>query len=351
MNYSKDLKLCSVISLLVIFGCSNEAPKLTEPETETGEVSFVIQLPSSPTKTIKNQTKSVGDPLGEHPWLDEEYVSCAYGFDEFGVPIPTDVKELRAHVKLVKTNDPTPDHPGAKNIAITINIHSREDGTIVTEPVTIDANTEYAITDFIVHGTEPFNPTIFFSDVDENAEFAAYVEKTTPHKFTIPPFTKINIEFPVLCARGRDPLRFGKPKFVLNREEAFCIPIFIDVCDKYGEDFVASGFVSVKKLMRKVVPVIADFQNLTPVKDELQSGIISYLCFSDDIDREDSEEWFLIQISYKNPDNAAETIVKSEIASLNVIKQYLSSVNWDKTYEFMDVAICGGAFCIFNCKE
>ena len=344
MEKVEKLKVLSVVSLFVLFACSNEAPKEPVPNPTIGELSFVIQLPSS-------QTKAVGDPLDENPWESDEYVSCAYGFDEFGVPIPTDIKALKAHVKLEKTLDPTPEHPGDKNVEFTINLYSRDDGTMVTQPITIDANAEYSITDFIVHGTEPFNPTIYFSDVDENAEFAAYVDKTTPHKFTIPPFTKTAIEFPVLCARGRNPILFGKPKFVLNREEAFCIPIFIDVCDKYGEEFVADGFVAIKKIMQKEKPSVTDFESLTPVKDELNTGLISYVCFSDNIDRDDAEEWFLIQVSYKNPDDASQTIVKSEVASLNIIKQYASSVNWDKTYDFLDIVICDDKFCVFDCVE
>lgn len=345
MKHQGKLKLYAVASLLVVFGCTNETIKDSEGDNaETAEVSFILQIPA-------DQTKAVGDPLDDHPWVSEAYTSCAYGFDEYGVPVPTDIKTLRAHVKLEKTLDKTPEHPGEKKVEFTINLLSREDGTLVTEPITIDANTEYSITDFIVHGTEPFNPTIYFSDVDENAPFAAYVEKTTPHKFTIPPFTKINMDFSVLCARGREPLAFGKPKFTLEREEAFCIPVFVDVCDKSGEDFVADGLVSVKKLMKAGKPVVADFASLAAVKDILNSGIISYLCFSDNIDRADAEEWFLIEISYKDPDDASQTIIKNEISSLDKIKQYATSKNWDKTYDFLDILICDNRFCIFNCDE
>lgn len=341
----KGTNLCKLIGLgllLSSYACTNESVKDISPQTV--EVSFAVVTPDG-----SDQTKAVGDPLKDRPW--DDFITCANGFDEFGVPIQTEIREMRAHIKLSKTIDPTPEHPGQKEMEVIIKLISRENNLFITEPITVDANTEYTITDFLVHSPEENNPTVYFSGVKEGAELSPYVDHVLPYKFTTAAYEKQTFNFSVMCARGVEPARFGKPKFDINQVEVFCLPVFVDVCDQYGEDFVATGTVSIKKITQKEEPQYADFNDLTPVTDELKSGIISYLCFSDNLIENDAEEWFLIELSYQNPNNVDEIIRSHEITSLQIVNRYCYMPAWNKDYHFFDITICKNDFCIFTCQK
>lgn len=332
-------------SLLILTACSNDDDK--SGNVPTGQIEFEFVFPEG----VNTKTKTTESFLGETPWLN--FTSCTSGFDEQGIPIPTDEKSLKAHIKLEKKNKNV--RTGASTspdaIELELNIVIREDKTHVTEPITLDANTEYQLTDILVKGTDPLNPLVHFSGVNEGSELAAHVTHTLPHTFTVLPFEKHHVEFPVLCARGLPSNAFGKPKFSIQDIEISCIPIFVDICNKDGESFVANGNLILKKLFSKEKPSMKDFERLQSVSYSLQSGEISYLCFSDNLNHKDIYEWQLIEINYQDPDDSSKTNTISEIVSLDAIKNYQQLDTWNDAYKFLDISICNNKKCIFLCNQ
>lgn len=321
--------------LLGLASCSNE-DQPTQVEEQTAQVSFSMVMPEGVL------SKAVDSNLGDTPW--KSYTQCMTQFDDKGQPIPSNPNfPLVANMEMVRTSSGV----GPSPLIVKVNIVKRSDGSYVTDPVTVDADKEYTIQNITI--TDAANLSqVYFSGVQNTALFAPYVSQTLPQTFTVPAFTKPIIDVWVLCARGFEPEKFGKPKFDINRVEVSCIPIFVDVCDRVGEDFVAEGVISLQKINKTTSPVAADFANAGKVTDNLASGSISYLCFADDLDQADANEWFLISITYKNPDTGINTTV-SEIVSLDKMKAYKSLKAWNDTYDFLDVLICGD-FCIFNCN-
>lgn len=326
-------------SLLAI-SCSSEDEKRTE--APLAEVEFELVFPN-----VSESTKAIS--IGETPWLN--YAACTNGFDEDGQPIPTDVNRLKAHIKLQKKNKSIRSSASPDILEQEVNIIRRGDDTHVTESIVLDANTEYQLTDILVKGTDPLNPIVYFSGVNEGSELAAYTTCTLPYTFTVLPFKKHLIEFPILCARGISSDAFGKPKFSIHNIEISCIPLFVDICNNAGESFVANGNISLKKLLSHNKPAVEDFKNLDAIITNLESGEITYFCISDNLGQNDKFEWQLIELNYNDPNDNSKTKTIQEIVSLDVIKQYQQFENWDHSYNFLDVRICGENKCIFNCNQ
>lgn len=334
-RYISSIFFASLLSFGLASCSSQDEP--TTVEEQTAQVSFAIVMPEG------IQSKAIKDnPLGDTPWKD--YTQCMSGFDTLtGKPIPSDPNfPIVANMLIDRTGPGT----GPQSLNVKVNIVKRSDGSYVTDPVTVDAGKTYTIKTLTI--TDDTNLSqVYFSGVDAGANFAPYVSQTLPQTFTAAAFTKPLIDVWVLCARGFEPEKFGKPKFDINRVEVSCVPIFIDVCDRYGEDFVAEGTISLQKKDKATEPAPAEFTG-GKVTDNLASGVISYLCFADDLDKADSTEWFLITVTYKDP-NGAGNLTRTEVVSLDQLKKYKESPSWNGTYKFLDVLICGETFCIFDC--
>ncbi|MGL5563143.1 MAG: hypothetical protein ACRDCN_11055 [Tannerellaceae bacterium] len=333
-RYISSIFFASLLSF-GLASCSSEDQPAQVGE-ETAQVSFAIVMPEG----IQSKAQT-DNPLGETPWKD--YTQCMSQFDEDGKPIPSDPNfPIVANMNITRTGTGT----GPAILDVKVNIVKRADGSYVTDPVTVDAGKTYTINTLTITDATALS-TVYFSGVDAGANFAPYVSQTLPQSFTAAAFTKPIVDVWVLCARGIEPEKFGKPKFHINRVEVSCIPIFIDVCDKYGEDFVAEGSISLQKLDKATEPAISEFTG-DKVTDNLASGSISYLCFADNLDKADSTEWFLLTVVYKDP-NGTGNLTLQEVVSLEALKKYEASPSWNSTYNFLDILICGQTFCIFRC--
>lgn len=333
-NYICLLFFASLLTLGLASCSSEDQP--TSVEGQTAQVRFAIVMPEG------IQSKAATDnPLGDIPWKD--YTQCISQFDKDGKPIPSDPEfPIIADMQLIRTGEGT----GANPLYIKVKIVKRTDGSYVTDPITVDAGKTYTIETITITDNTNLSQ-VYFSGVDAGANFAPYISQTLPQTFSVEAFTKPIIDVWVLCARGFEPENFGKPKFGINGVEVSCIPVFFDVCDNIGEDFVAVGSISLQKLDQDAKPIPSEFTG-GKVTDNLESGKISYLCFGDYLDREDSKEWFLITTTYKLP-NDTTTLIHQDVVNLTEIKNYKTNPNWNATYNFLDIDICGQTWCLFSC--
>ncbi|MGL5561006.1 MAG: hypothetical protein ACRDCN_00080, partial [Tannerellaceae bacterium] len=305
---------------------------------QTTQVSFAIMMPEGIQSKATTESS-----LGDTPW--KSYTQCMSQFDKDGKPIPSNPDfPIVANMNITRSEDGT----GPADLNVKVNIIKRADGSYVTDPITVDAGKTYTINTLTI--TDDTNLSlVYFSGVASGAAFAPYVSQTLPQTFNVAAYTKPTIDVWVLCARGFEPEKFGKPKFDINRVEVSCIPIFVDVCDSVGEDFVASGSIALQKLDQATEPAITDFTS-GKVIDNLTSGYISYLCFADNLDKADNEEWYLITVTYKDP-NGDGNITQQEVVTLEALKKYKTSSSWNATYNYLDILICGNTFCLFRCEN
>lgn len=335
--YLSAILLAGFLSFSISSCTSEDQP--ASVEGQKAQVSFAIVMPEG----VQSKAVTAENPLGDTPW--KSYTQCMSQFDKDGKPIPSNPDfPIVANMNITRSEDGT----GPANLDVKVNIIKRTNGSYVTDPITVDADKTYTINSITI--TDDTNLSqVYFSGVTSGASFAPYVSQTLPQTFTVAAFTKPIIDVWVLCARGFEPEKFGKPKFDINRVEVSCFPIFIDVCDIYGEDFVASGSIALQKLDKPSKPEIADFTS-GKVIDNLASGSISYLCFADNLDKADTEEWYLITVTYKDP-NGSGTITHQEIVTLETLKKYKTSPRWNGTYNYLDILICGTNWCLFNCEN
>lgn len=327
--------------ILITISCSNENEKRVDEIS--AQVEFELVFPNAtPVENSSSSTNEITQTV---------YTACTNSIDEQGEPKPTNINRLKAHIKLERKDKLTRNNIGPDVLEQEVNIIMGKNNTYVTEPITLQANTEYLLTDIFVKGTDPLNPIVFFSGVNEGSQLAIYTSCTLPHSFSVLPLDKQVIEFPVICARGISSEAFGKPKFSIQNIDISCIPMFVDICNNLGESFIVNGNIILKKTFSTQKPKAADFNNLDAITLSLQSTEITYLCISDNLNLKDEQEWILIELNYQNPNNIIQTNTIQEIVSLDVIKNYQSLDSWDQTYKFFDVRISDNKKCIFTCVK
>ena len=320
--------ICAVAALLFVgYSCSTEENGPADKQNQA-ELSFAFMEPAD----METRTAD----LGYQPW--KEYTECKTGFDpQTGKPLPLAIGPnlLLAHIQGVSNGSGVYATPSFNEY---LTISARADGSWVTQTITVDAGKSYKITgiEIVDKATKGI---VYYSGVAAGATFAPYVGATLPQTFTVEnAFTKPIVDLWVLCARGRNPKDFGKPKFDLNRVEVSCIPVFVDVCNKTGEEFVADGTIKLQKIEGVAKPDINAFTGKPAVTDDLKSGQISYVCFGDNLDIDDAKEWYLITIDATAPDGTH--YLKQAVFSITQLKDYVHCPLWDATYGYIDVLLC-----------
>ncbi|MGL4292032.1 MAG: hypothetical protein ACRCSQ_00395 [Bacteroidales bacterium] len=161
------------------------------------------------------------------------------------------------------------------------------------------------------------------------ATYSAFIPagETLTKQFEVKKFEKPNIPVWVLCAYKQDPSEFGMSVFALQKKEVHRLPIFINLCDEYGDHTVAEGKLKIydKTGTHKLF------------ETKFASGMIDYLTFADDLDIDDKDEIYTLVF-----DVPGRTDLNSYQVSVKDLKDYFIEKTketqlWNDQFNFIHI--------------
>ena len=324
------LSLFSLLAVALLTpSCTNE--KEVNPADATAEVSFEVNLLGNPNE----ETKAYTNDLGKCATQEELQDLAAAG-------------KLMLHFTIgTTTHDVKIIWNGSK---------------FISAPLLLSAGTYSVSAATVTDGSG----TLLFSGVANSSPYASYVPELLPKTFTIgteagniPLYQKSILDLYMLCVLNETPEKFGFVKWNIHFSKLYCVPFIINKCANTGEDFVATGTITVKN-------GTYDEKTFTPAtgKESPKWAVVNktdnfpttngvgYLCFADNYDIDNTIEYYQITLNITSPTSVAETIVG--YASVATLLQYNNAgINnaWNATQNTIHLDFCNCKTWFFPCVK
>ena len=324
------LSLFSLLAVALLTpSCTNE--KEVNPADATAEVSFEVNLLGNPNE----ETKAYTNDLGKCATQEELQDLAAAG-------------KLMLHFTIgTTTHDVKIIWNGSK---------------FISAPLLLSAGTYSVSAATVTDGSG----TLLFSGVANSSPYASYVPELLPKTFTIgteagniPLYQKSILDLYMLCVLNETPEKFGFVKWNIHFSKLYCVPFIINKCANTGEDFVATGTITVKN-------GTYDEKTFTPAtgKESPKWAVVNktdnfpttngvgYLCFADNYDIDNTIEYYQITLNITSPTSVAETIVG--YASVAALLQYNNATNnnaWNATQNTIHLDFCNCKTWFFPCVK
>ena len=336
---------------------SDEDPQLVNPE-KTGEISFGFNLGDNPGVETRG---------GETTPLQNGEGACA---TPEKLQSLAQAGKLQANLTILHETAPLPT-PNPQTYTVKIIWTGSK---YISEPLLLPAG-KYQLQQVTISDiTTPASPIVLFSGVSAGASYASYVLETLPKKFIIgtetatgytsyPLYEKSTIDLYVLCVKNETAKNFGFIKWNIHFNKLYCVPFAVNICDNTGEDQVGTGTITIKNgsysggTQTNGVWTGGNFapastgvkiNTNTPFGKDANKGVkLGSLCFLDNYEIDNANEWYQITLNITSP--VVKTIVG--YANVNTLIQYNTSLDnaWDAANNFIHLQFCDCKTWFFPC--
>ncbi|MGL5683521.1 MAG: hypothetical protein ACRDDZ_10805 [Marinifilaceae bacterium] len=318
------LALMIYISVFLLIACnhddknSNSSPKIS------------LSLNINASDLLENASSRTG--------VDEDVLLSALCPEQDAVFEYAQKGELLLNIEIYKDNIKLDIEP--------IEIKSSLSG-LYTMPFEIDLGTYIIKYAELVHKTKG----VLFRTITRGAPYSTFLEDTQLMDKTITYtqsdlYQKNSINLDLICSVDRDPYNFTYFLSEINVGKVYCFPFSINTCPE-GQHIIGTGAFevwTVKYINNNGVAGLEKDALFHSVYFDNSDGL-SEICFKDDFQRDDEDEWLYLRLILDNndPDNYYGSFV-----NVKRLKAFREEDEWNSTYNYMHIDFCENDTYIFE---